>query len=78
MTPAERTLRARLASHESWARTENPSARTQPARDALDRRFLEEAGGDPVRAGHLRKAHFTRLALKSVQARRAKAQGRGS
>lgn len=31
---------------------------------------MEAAGGDPVRAEHLRKAHFKRLQLKSAQARR--------
>ena len=39
-------------------------------RAALEARFLEQAGGDPVRAQHLRKAHFQRLALKSAIARR--------
>jgi hypothetical protein len=67
---AEHTLRARIAAHESWAHTENRSARTAPARAALDAKFLEQAGGDPIRAAHLRKAHFARLALKSAQARR--------
>ena len=36
----------------------------------MDQKFLDEAGGDPVRAGHLRKAYFARLALKSAQSRR--------
>jgi hypothetical protein len=66
----EASLRARIAAHESWANTPNRSARTAPARAALDAKFLEQAGGDPVRAAHLRKAHFARLALKSAQARR--------
>lgn len=69
-TPAERNLRASIAAHESWAATTNRSARTAPARAALDRKFLDAADGDPVRAAHLRKAHFQRLALKSAQARR--------
>lgn len=69
-TTAERTLRARIAAHESWAHTANRSARTAPARAARDAKFLDQAGGDPVRAAHLRKAHFARLALKSAQARR--------
>ncbi|HEX2893170.1 MAG TPA: hypothetical protein VHO29_04110 [Marmoricola sp.] len=63
----------RIGAHISWANTENRSARTAPARAALDAKFLEQAGGDPVRAAHLRKAHFARLALKSAQARRRKA-----
>lgn len=66
----ERRLRAQIAAHESWAATDDRAARTAPARAALDQKFLTEAGGDPVRAAHLRKAHFARLALKSAQSRR--------
>ena len=69
-TQAERSLAASIAAHESWAATPNRSARTAPARAARDAKFLEQANGDPVRAAHLRKAHFKRLALKSAQARR--------
>jgi hypothetical protein len=36
----------------------------------MDQKFLDEADGDPVRAEHLRKAHYARLALRSAQARR--------
>lgn len=67
---AERKLAASIAAHESWAATTDRTARTAPARAALDAKFLAEAEGDPVRAAHLRKAHFARLALKSVQSRR--------
>jgi hypothetical protein len=75
---SELSLLGRLAAHESWANTEDRAARTAPARRALDAKFLEQAGGDPIRAEHIRKAHYTRLALKSAQARRArKAPGRG-
>lgn len=70
MTETERSLIASIAVHESWARTKDRTARTAPARAALDAKFLDQAGGDPVRAAHLRKAYFTRLALKSAQARR--------
>ncbi len=70
LTPAERALRARIASHESWAATPDRPARTAPARRALDAKFLAAADGDPVRAEHLRKAYYLRLALKSAQARR--------
>jgi len=69
-TPSERRLRASIAAHESWAATVDPSARTAPARAALDAKFLTAAGGDPIRAGHLRQAHFKRLALKSIASRR--------
>ena len=71
---SERRLIAAIASHESWAQTPDRAARTAPARAALDAKFLREADGDPVRAEHLRKAYFTRLALKSAQARRKAAE----
>jgi hypothetical protein len=67
---AERRLSASIAAHESWAATPDRSARTAPARRALDQKFLDAAGGDPVRAEHLRRAYFQRLALKSAQSRR--------
>jgi hypothetical protein len=41
-----------------------------PERTALLAKFLEQAGGDPVRAEHLRLAYYKRLALKSAQSRR--------
>lgn len=69
-SPSERALQARLAAHTSWARTADRTARTAAARAAFDARFLNEAGGDPVRAEHLRAAYYTRLSLKSAQARR--------
>lgn len=68
--PSERTLAAQIAAHESWAQTPDRSARTAAARRALDQKFLDQADGDPVRAEHLRKAHYQRLALKSAQSRR--------
>jgi hypothetical protein len=58
------------AAHESWGRTPDRTARTQPARDALEAKFLEQADGDPVRAEHLRKAYYLRLADKSARSRR--------
>jgi hypothetical protein len=70
LSPTERTLRSRIAAHESWARTEDRTARTANARAALDEKFLAEAGGDPIRAEHLRKAYYARLALKSATSRR--------
>ncbi|WOQ15641.1 hypothetical protein [Raineyella sp. W15-4] len=72
ITASERVLRAQIAAHESWANTEDRAARTAPARAALDQKFLDQADGDPVRAEHLRQAHYKRLALKSAQARRRK------
>lgn len=65
-----RALAGSIGAHISWANTKDRSARTAPARAALDQKFLDQADGDPVRAAHLRKAHFQRLALKSATARR--------
>ena len=71
MTPeTERRLAASIAAHESWAATTDRTARTAPARRALDEKFLDQAGGDPQRAEHLRRAYFQRLALKSARSRR--------
>ena len=83
-TPTERRLSAQIAAHESWANTTDRAARTAPARAALMAKFEQLA--DPenkllpaeraLRAEHLRKAHFKRLALASAKARRAKSTGK--
>jgi hypothetical protein len=78
LTPAERTLRAQIAAHESWAHTIDRSARTANARKAMldkfERQVDPEGKLSPAeraqRAEHARKAHFKRLALKSARARR--------
>ncbi len=75
---ADRSLIARLAAHESWANTADPSARTAPARRVFLDRFERQVDPDGVllpaerarRAGHARKAYFARLALLSAKARR--------
>jgi hypothetical protein len=67
---SERRLRASIAAHSSWANTEDRTARTANARAGLDQKFLDQAGGDHVKAEHLRKAYYARLALKSARARR--------
>lgn len=69
-TPEDRSTIAQIGAHESWATTADRAARTKPARAAMDKKFLDEAGGDPVRAEHLRKAYYLRLNRRSVQARR--------
>lgn len=76
----DRSQIGRLGAHTRWAMTEDRTAATQPARDALMRKFEDQVDPegrlDPVerakRAEHARKAYFQRLALKSAQARRAK------
>ena len=72
---AAASILGRIGAHVSWANTTDRTARTAPARAAAEQKFLDQAGGDPVRAAHLRKAHFQRLALKSAEARRRKAGG---
>lgn len=76
--PSERALRARMAAHTSWARTSDRSARTANARRTFRDSFERKVDPDGVltsaertrRAESARKAYFTRLALKSAQARR--------
>lgn len=75
LTPAERSLRAKLAAHAAHAQGKTNTA---PARAAFLDRFDHEVDPEGVlppaerarRAEHARKAYFTRLALKSAQARR--------
>jgi hypothetical protein len=78
MSESELALAGRIGAYASWAKTEDRSARTAPAREAFNRRFEDEV--DPERklapevrgqrADAARKAYFARLALKSAQARR--------
>lgn len=79
--PARRSLAARIAAHSKWASTPDTAAATAPARKAFLDRFEREVDPEGVlppadrarRAEHARKAYFTRLALKSAQARSKKA-----
>lgn len=76
LTPAERSLRGSIAAHRKWAKTD-PVEGTAAARAKFLDRFEQEADPDGLldpqerarRAGHLRKAYFKSLALKSVRAR---------
>lgn len=76
-SPSERTLRARLAAHELHAKYDSREL-TANARQTFLSRFEDEVDPDQTlpeserirRAEHARKAYFTRLALKSAQARR--------
>jgi hypothetical protein len=69
-----RALAGSKGAHLSWAHTTDRAARTEPARRALEARFLAQADGDPKRAEHLRKAYFADLALKSAKARRLRSE----
>ena len=83
LTPSQRAQRARLAAHTKWAHVDDRTEATRPAREAFNKRFLDDV--DPhrtlseqerqTRAGHARKAYFARLSLKSAQSRSRKARG---
>lgn len=83
-TNTERTLQARIAAHESWSRTPDRAARTAKARDALLNKFDRLVDPDGLlteeerawRAQQARKAHYTRMALKSAQSRQRRAKSR--
>lgn len=76
MTPAERTLRARMAAHALHAKVDSRQ-HTEPARKAFMNRFEDQVDPDRVlppaerarRAEQAKKAYFVGLALKSSQAR---------
>lgn len=78
LTPAERSQRASIASHTSWSRTEDRTARTAGARRASDARFEKLVDPDGTlspderakRAANARKAHYTRMAYLSARARK--------
>jgi len=78
LTPAERSLRARLAVHTSWVQTTDRAARTAPARRAALQRFERQVDPDGTlnpaerrrRAEQAMRAHMAGLALQSAQARR--------
>jgi hypothetical protein len=80
MSDSVQSLAASIAAHESWAKTTDRAARTANARRAMLDKFEQQVDPDGTlqpaerarRAEHARKAHFKRLALKSVQARRRK------
>ena len=70
MTPTERVQRSKEAAHARWGRTVDRTAATAPARKGMKDKWLREAGGDPVRAESLRKAHYARMTRLSIAARR--------
>lgn len=84
MTPAQRSLRARIAAHKSWANTPNRTARTNAARKAANDRFEKMVDPEGVLPPHVRKqlaasersAHFSKMALRSAESRRAKGSKR--
>jgi hypothetical protein len=78
MTPAERSLRARCASHTSWANTEDRAARTANGTRAFLARFERQVDPEGLlppaeraqRAVSARRAYFADLARRSAKARK--------
>lgn len=79
-TPAERSLRGRMAVHSSWAKTPDRAKRTQAGRDKFEQRFIREVDPDGVlppaelaaRVKSARSAYFAGLALKRSTSAREK------
>ena len=77
---------AKIAAHTSWANTEDRAARTAAARKAAHDRFAHQVDPNGVlppeerakRADNARRAYFTRLAMLSARARRARTRGTAS
>lgn len=80
MTPAERSMRARIAAHSRLAKASEADRRdmTAAARKAFADRWERQVDPDGVltpderarRAEHAKAVHFHRMALKSARARR--------
>ena len=78
LTTSERRLLGSSAANTRWAHETNRTAATQPARDALMRKFEEQVDPDGTlatqerakRAENAKRAHFQRLAFKSAISRR--------
>lgn len=80
MTPEQRSLRASIAAHASWANTSDRGEKARKGATALLARFEKQVDPDGVlpaaerrqRALSARKAHMLRLAAKSAAARRSR------
>jgi hypothetical protein len=80
VTPQQRSRRARIAAHASWAATTDRPARTAPGTAAFLARFERQVDPDGVLpaeqraelARHARIAYMLRLAERSAQARARK------
>lgn len=83
-TPAQRSMRGRMAVHRSWANTGDRTDRTSAGRAAFADRFEREVDPEGVlppderaqRAKAAKSAYFTALALKSSKSRGGGESGR--
>jgi hypothetical protein len=77
LTPGQRQTRSRQGSHVSWANTTDRTARTEPGRQGMRRKFEDEVDPERTlrpeerakRAESARKAYFTRLSYMAVKPR---------
>jgi hypothetical protein len=78
MTPQQRSRRARIAAHASWAATTDRTARTSAGTAAFCERFERQVDPDGIlspqqraeQARHARVAYMLQLAERSAEARR--------
>jgi hypothetical protein len=76
----KKNINARIAAEISWARTQDRSARTRPAREAFLKRFEREVDPDGRlppderrrRAEHAHRAHMLRLRKRGMPAKKAR------
>jgi hypothetical protein len=83
LSPRQRTRRARIAAHASWANTADRQGRTAPATASFLARFEKQV--DPLgvlepevrakMAEHARRAYMLQLAERSAKARRRATAG---
>jgi hypothetical protein len=79
LTPAQRSMRARLAAHALHAKRDSREL-TEPARKAFIERFVNEVDPDRQlpererqrRATHAMREHMTRLSFQSSKVRKGK------
>ena len=75
----KKNINAKIAAEISWARTQDRSARTRPAREAFLKRFEREVDPDGKlppderarRANHALRAHMLRLRKRAGTKRRS-------
>ena len=85
LTPQQRSRRARIAAHASWANSSDRAGRTAPATSAFLARFERQV--DPLgvldpelrtqMAMHARRAYMLQLAERSAKVRRRAAAAHG-
>lgn len=78
LSPDQRSSRARVGAHASWANTRDVTARLAPANEARLRKFYEATPADLPEADrermarHALTAHMRSLAVKSAKVRAAR------